>query len=68
MRYADDFVMGFASKADAESMLAALMARLAEYGLQIHPEKTRLVRFERPGRTANAGEKPETFDFLGFTH
>ncbi len=68
VRYADDFVMGFANKADAESMLAALTARFAEYGLQIHPEKTRLVRFERPGRTANAGEKPETFDFLGFTH
>lgn len=68
VRYADDFVMGFANKADAESMLEALKARFAEYGLQIHPEKTRLVRFKRPSRNPNAGDKPETFDFLGFTH
>lgn len=68
VRYADDFVMGFANKADAESMLVALKARFGEYGLQIHPEKTRLVRFKRPDRNPNTGEKPETFDFLGFTH
>ena len=68
VRYADDFVMGFANKADAESMLDALKVRFAEYGLQIHPEKSRLVRFKRPGSRANVGGKPETFDFLGFTH
>lgn len=68
VRYADDFVMGFANKADADSMLEALKARFAEYGLQIHPEKTRLVRFKRPGWNRSDGEKPETFDFLGFTH
>ncbi len=64
VRYCDDFVMGFANKADAESMLDALKVRFAEYGLQIHPEKSRLVRFKRP----NVGDKSETFDFLGFTH
>jgi group II intron reverse transcriptase/maturase len=69
VRYADDFVMGFANKSDAGSMLDALKERFAAYGLQIHPEKTRLVRFKRPSKFPKAGEsKPETFDFLGFTH
>ena len=69
VRYADDFVMGFANKSDAESMLEALKERFAAYGLQIHPEKTRLVRFKRPNRYRNDREsKPESFDFLGFTH
>ena len=69
VRFADDFVMGFAEKADAEEMLEALKARFAQYGLQVHPEKTQLVRFKRPERDPNRrGPKPETFDFLGFTH
>ena len=69
VRYADDFVMGFASQSDAEKMLEALEKRFAEYGLQIHPEKTKLVKFKRPSRYSNhQEEKPETFDFLGFTH
>lgn len=69
VRYADDFVMGFANKSDAEAMLDALRERFAAYGLQIHPEKTRLVRFKRPSKYPQDGEtKPETFDFLGFTH
>jgi RNA-directed DNA polymerase len=69
VRYADDFVMGFAQKGDAESMLEALKERFAEYGLQIHPEKTRMVRFKRPGKYPRQGEsKAESFDFLGFTH
>jgi group II intron reverse transcriptase/maturase len=69
VRYADDFVMGFANKSDAESMLEALRGRFAAYGLQIHPEKTRLVQFKRPSKYPNKREpKPETFDFLGFTH
>lgn len=69
MRYADDFVMGFADRSDAESMLEALESRFAEYGLQMHAQKTKLVRFKRPGKYSKGKElKPETFDFLGFTH
>lgn len=69
VRFADDFVMGFANKSDAESMLEALKARFAAYGLQVHPQKTQLVQFKRPQRDPNDnGPKPETFDFLGFTH
>ena len=69
VRFADDFVMGFANKSDAESMLEALKTRFAAYGLQVHPEKTKLVRFKRPKRDPNDnGPKSETFDFLGFTH
>lgn len=69
VRFADDFVMGFANKTDAEEMLEALKGRFAQYGLQVHPEKTQLVQFKRPEREPNKREsKPETFDFLGFTH
>jgi hypothetical protein len=69
VRYADDFVMGFANKSDAESMLEALQERLAAYGLQIHPEKTRLVQFKGPSKYPSDEEpKPESFDFHGFTH
>ena len=69
VRFADDFVMGFANKSDAESLLEALKARFAAYGLQVHPQKTQLVQFKRPQRDPNDnGPKPGTFDFLGFTH
>jgi group II intron reverse transcriptase/maturase len=73
IRYADDFVMGFACEEDARRVLAVLPKRFAKYGLTIHPEKTRLVPFERPRRDpARAGEArrepPGTFDLLGFTH
>ena len=69
MRYADDFVMGFSSKRDAESFQEKLKERFAYYGLEIHPTKTRLVRFKRPSKYAREREvKPESFDFLGFTH
>jgi group II intron reverse transcriptase/maturase len=71
VRYADDFVMGFQREQDAHAMREALAARLAKFGLELHPDKTRVLRFgrfarqdcERDGRT-----RPETFDFLGFTH
>src|ERR1043166_1340840 len=73
VRYADDLVMGFACAEDARSVLAVLPKRLGKYGLTIHPDKTRLVPFRRPGRTSAAvGSKaepqPGSFDFLGFTH
>jgi RNA-directed DNA polymerase len=71
VRYADDFVMGFQYKREAESFLEEMKKRFAEYGLEIHSEKTRLIEFGRfaEANRAERGEgKPETFDFLGFTH
>ena len=72
VRYADDFVMGFASEEDARRVLDVLPKRFGKYGLTIHPDKTRLVPFRRPsGRPPKAGAgveaPPESFDFLGFT-
>ena len=66
IRFADDFVLIFRNRGDAERTLEALPKRLSKYGLCIHPGKTRLVRFESPWRSR--GKKPGTFDFLGFTH
>lgn len=71
VRYADDFVVGFEHRADAEQFRADLAARLREYGLELHPEKTRLIEFGRfaAERRERRGEgRPETFSFLGFTH
>lgn len=71
VRYADDTVVGFEHRSDAERFLAALRIRLAEFALELHPEKTRLIEFGRhaaSGRAARGVGKPETFDFLGFTH
>jgi len=71
IRYADDFVMGFQHKHDADRFLAALKERLEKFGLALHPDKTRLIEFGRfaIGNRRKRGEgKPETFDFLGFTH
>ena len=64
VRYADDFVMVFEHRSDAERLLEVLAKRFAKYGLTLHPTKTRLVRFRRPPDD----ERPGTFDFLGFTH
>lgn len=71
VRYADDFIVGFQDERDAKDYQAALDARLREYGLELHPEKTRLIEFGRFAheRRARRGDpRPETFDFLGFTH
>lgn len=65
LRYADDFAMVFQRKEDAERVFAVLEKRFARFGLTLHPDKTRLVRFQPP--TKDAG-RPESFDFLGFTH
>ena len=67
IRYADDFIIGFEKPEDAERVMAVLHKRLAKFGLTLHPEKTRLIPFERPrfGRTEGTGS--DTFDFLGFT-
>jgi len=66
----DDFVIVCASERDARRIAAVLPKRLGRYGLSLHPEKTRLVRFQRPARKARPPweDRPGTFDFLGFTH
>jgi RNA-directed DNA polymerase len=71
IRFADDFILCFQYREDAEKVLDVLKKRFAKYGLTLHPDKTRLMEFgrkalyqsEKPG-----GPKPGTFDFLGFTH
>ena len=71
VRYADDIIMGFEHKAEAEQFRKELEDRLSKFGLQLHPDKTRLVEFGRfaaPNRRRRGQGKPETFDFLGFTH
>jgi group II intron reverse transcriptase/maturase len=71
VRYADDFVMGFQLQSDAEQFQAGLKERLAKFGLKIHEGKTRLIEFGRfavSNRQERGKKKPETFDFLGFTH
>lgn len=71
VRYADDFVICFQYHSDAVRVHRELEARLAEHGLTLHPEKTRLIEFGREAarnRRDRGQGKPETFDFLGFTH
>ena len=71
VRYADDVIIGCERKEDADMLLTVLPKRLGKYGLALHPDKTRLIRFGRPvGRDGNDrdGKPPETFDFLGFCH
>ncbi len=71
VRYADDIVVGFEHRADAERFLADMRDRLAGFALTLHPEKTRLIEFGRRAagdRRARGLGKPETFNFLGFTH
>jgi hypothetical protein len=64
IRYADDVIIVCAVERDARRILEVLPKRLAKYGLTLHPQKTRLLRFTKP----NGGDKPQTFSFLGFTH
>ena len=71
VRYADDFVIGFREESDARRCLADLKERFTKFGLELHPDKTRLIEFGRfaQQRRSRRGEgAPETFDFLGFTH
>ena len=73
IRFADDFVVGFTCEEDARRVLDVLPKRFGKYGLTIHPEKTRLVPFQRPGGApdetdSEARTPPGTFDLLGFTH
>jgi group II intron reverse transcriptase/maturase len=73
IRYADDLVMGFSCEEDARRVMEVLPKRFEKYGLTLHPEKTRLVPFERPPDRPERPGPPErtpagTFDLLGFTH
>jgi group II intron reverse transcriptase/maturase len=73
LRFADDAVLCFQSEADARRVLAVLPKRFARFGLTLHPEKTRLIRFHRPSTRSGSDPSPSnpgrgTFDLLGFTH
>jgi len=73
VRYADDFIIGFACEEDARRVLEVLPKRFGKYGLAVHPEKTQLVPFVRPPQApspsrSSAGSRPGAFDLLGFTH
>jgi len=71
VRFADDWVAGFQYQTDAQKFLRELKERFTRFGLQLHSEKTRLIEFGRfaaQSRLARGEGKPETFDFLGFTH
>jgi RNA-directed DNA polymerase len=71
VRYADDVVFGFEHRQEAERFWRELQKRFGEYGLTLHPTKTRLIefgRFAELNRREHGKGKPETFDFLGFTH
>ncbi len=71
VRYADDFVVGFEHREDGERFLSELVERLRRFGLELHAQKTRLIEFGRHAeedRQRRGEGKPETFNFLGFTH
>src|SRR5213078_614465 len=71
VRYADDSVLGFQYQEEADRFLEAFRERLGKFGLELHPEKTRRIEFGRwaaRNRKKRGKGKPETFDFLGFTH
>jgi RNA-directed DNA polymerase len=67
IRYADDLVIGFEYREDAERVRAVLPRRMQRYGLALHPDKTRLLDFRQPPAAQQDGKGPGTFDFLGFT-
>src|SRR5713226_2240992 len=71
IRYADDTIVGFQYQTDADHFLENLQERLGKFGLELHPDKTRRIefgRFAEQNRERRGEGKPETFDFLGFTH
>lgn len=68
VRYADDFVIAFECEDDARRVEEVLSKRFERFGLKLHPEKTRVLPFDRPPRDQTEGKGPATFDFLGFTH
>ena len=71
IRYADDFVIGFRDYRDAQRVMDVVPKRFGKYGLTVHPTKTKLVPFRPPSSTVRKdprGDRPGTFDLLGFTH
>jgi RNA-directed DNA polymerase len=68
VRYADDFVLLFNRKDQAERVMAVLPKRFEKFGLRLHPEKTRMLSFNCPGRREPRTQRERSFDFLGFTH
>jgi RNA-directed DNA polymerase len=70
IRFADDAIMGFSNRNDASRVLKGLNKRFEKYGLTLHPEKTKLIKFQNPNNKKYKQDKEEngTFDFLGFTH
>lgn len=71
VRWADDFIVGFETEQDAHQFLTELRERFAKFGLELHPDKTRLIEFGRNAdwtRRRRGAGRPEPFDFLGFTH
>jgi len=71
VRYADDIISGFQQQAEADRFLETFRERLQKFGLELHPDKTRRIefgRFAQQNRERRGEGKPETFDFLGFTH
>ncbi len=68
IRYADDFVMGFELERDARRVMEILPKRFARCKLSVHPDKTKMVDFRKPGKRERSGIYERTFDFLGFTH
>src|ERR1035437_3222951 len=71
VRYADDIILGFQHQTEADRFLENFRERLGKFGLELHPDKTRRIefgRFAEQNRKRRGEGKPETFDFLGFTH
>lgn len=68
VRFADDFVIGFEREDDAKRVMAVVPKRFAKYGLRIHPDKTKLIPFQKPSSRQDKPEESETFTFLGLTH
>lgn len=68
IRYADDFVLLFEREDDARRVMSVLGKRFGRFGLQLHPEKTRLLSFDDPGLGRKRAQQQRSFDFLGFTH
>jgi RNA-directed DNA polymerase len=66
IRFADDFLLGFTNREDAERVMRVLPKRLGKYGLTLHPEKTRLIKLDE--KDIKGHHQKKTFDFLGFTH
>jgi len=68
LRFADDYVIGCELESDAHRIMEVLPKRFGRYGLTIHPQKTKLVKFGKPSKNGPPDSKNGTFDFLGFTH